>query len=318
VRDANDLKLSVSTDGNVNVAVGGALTVQAHAANLLTTSGGNTVFEETRVTGDLNSVSTAGSILQAAPVEVLGKTEMQADVAINLPMIGNNLVNGFNGVAPSVNVVGDRMGEAAAAAAAAAAATASAGKVSVTAEVSSVAPRPGLSIAMDAPTAVSVQSQGGGLVVASVPASVPAQAKVSVELMLSPVAPVATSAGAAPSAVAASSAGTGSTVVSNANFVQVRSFDPLVVPAASAFSFVLPGDAFVHKDEKVAVSVSAQTSQGDKLPDWLSFSPAEKRFSGVAPQGVTSFEVMVKATDASGAEVSTTIKLEFSSTAGQK
>ena len=297
--------------------------------NMQLSSVGDTVFGLTKVTVDLRSDSSAGSILQTDALEVLGKTEMRAAVKIELPDIDNNLVKGFLGVAPSVFVVGDRVAEAAAAAAAAAAANASAAKSVTLKDLDGGTGRNRLGISTEPLSGVKVQLQGGTLVIASgtaaaSPAPVPTVAatsaavvKADVELVLSPTSNAAASA--APVAVAAplaapaiSGAGAGAP---GSSFVQVRTFDPLVVPAASSFSFALPADAFVHKDPQMAVSVVAQTPAGDPLPDWLKFSPTDKRFTGVAPQGVTKLEVMVKAVDANGIEVTTTITLQFSAQA---
>jgi hypothetical protein len=206
--------------------------------------------------------------------------------------------------------------EAAAAAAAAAAANASAAK-SVTVKDLDVAGASSnrLQISAEPVLGIKVQSQGGAMVIASdvKPAVAPAvvssaaepqaaasAVKAGVELVLSSA-----------SAPMTPPVATGSVAVSDAAFVQVKSFQPLPVPAGSSFSFTLPGDAFVHKDPQMAVEVSAQTPTGDPLPEWLSFSAADRRFTGVAPQGVTQIEVVVKAVDASGAEATTVITLQF-------
>ena len=119
-----------------------------------------------------------------------------------------------------------------------------------------------------------------------------------VELILNPV-------------TATSSAGAGTVSITDTSFVQVRSFGPVLVPSGSSFSFTLPADAFVHKDLNMAVKLTAQTPAGDKLPDWLVFSPVDRRFTGLAPQGVTQMDVLIKATDADGVEANTTITLTF-------
>jgi hypothetical protein len=298
VHDVNDLKLDLQISGDGRVDVGGKLDIQGRAVNMQLTSVDDTVFGPTRVDVDLKSISTAGSILQTAPLEVLQKTDMRAAVKIELPHIDNNLVNGFTGVAPSVFVVGDRVAEAAAAAAAAAAANASAAKSVIVKDLDLGAGRNRLLVTSEPLSGVKVQSQGGALVIAS-DVKLSAQ-KTGLELVLSPT-------------TAASPSATGSVAITNAAFVQVKSFEPLSVPSGSSFSFALQGDAFVHKDSNMPVELSAQTPSGDKLPDWLAFSPAERRFTGVAPQGVTQLEVMVKAVDANGVEATTSITLRFNS-----
>jgi phage-related protein len=91
----------------------------------------------------------------------------------------------------------------------------------------------------------------------------------------------------------------------------VRTFEPLRVPAGTAFTLTLPDNTFTHSVATTPVQVSATTAGGTPLPDWLKFSPGERQFSGTPPQGVTSLQVAVVATDANGNQVSTTLNLQF-------
>lgn len=309
INSQNTLNLDAMATADLRVQAGGALTIQGQALNLHSASVANTTFGPVRVAQHLSAQSTSGSLLQTAPLRVDGKSELNAAVSIDLPHIDNQLVNGVQALAPRVSIVGDRVAQtsAAAAAAATAAAGAAAAKVDQSAPFATGADTSsGLTLTVEPVSRIRVQAQGSGMVIASGSAVVSSASvvKAGVELALNPA--------AAPTAAPVA---TGSVVVTDAAFVQVKSFEPLPVPSGSSFSFSLPGDAFVHKDPKMAVSVSAQTPTGDKLPDWLSFAPAERRFTGVAPQGVSQIEVMVKAVDASGVEATTVITLQFNAPA---
>lgn len=94
-------------------------------------------------------------------------------------------------------------------------------------------------------------------------------------------------------------------------FVAVRAFEPVRVPAGSSFTITLPDNTFTHSVESTPVQVSASTADGSALPDWMTFSPADRSFTGTPPPGVSALQVVVAATDANGNRVTTTLNLQF-------
>ena len=95
-------------------------------------------------------------------------------------------------------------------------------------------------------------------------------------------------------------------------FVVVQTFEPVIVPAGSNFSFTLPAQTFQHADATVPVQLVAQTAQGQSLPDWLRFDPATQRFEGTPPSGIAQIEVVITATDPDGRLATTSLVLQFS------
>jgi Putative Ig domain len=98
---------------------------------------------------------------------------------------------------------------------------------------------------------------------------------------------------------------------SDQGFVAVKAIAPIAAPKGSTFTFVLAEDTFKHAQSKAEISVSAATSDGQPLPDWLKFVPGERRFVGTAPPNVSQVSVVVTARDERGEQVSTTITLNF-------
>jgi phage-related protein len=83
------------------------------------------------------------------------------------------------------------------------------------------------------------------------------------------------------------------------------------VSATAGFSVALPADTFAHSDSQAQVAVTASSADGAKLPDWVSFSASDKKFTGVPPAGVKTLEVVVTARDSSGNQVSTKLTINF-------
>ena len=108
------------------------------------------------------------------------------------------------------------------------------------------------------------------------------------------------------------SAGTG--VQDNVNFVAVKSFDVVKIAPGIAFSLTLPEDTFIHSLRSTPLQISAKAADGGALPDWIDFSPTERRFTGTPPRGVTTLQVVVEATDSNGNQVSTSLTLQFGET----
>ncbi|WP_226051981.1 putative Ig domain-containing protein [Dickeya chrysanthemi] len=78
----------------------------------------------------------------------------------------------------------------------------------------------------------------------------------------------------------------------------------------TAFSFTVPGGAFVDVDTGDTLTLSATQSDGSALPGWLSFNPSTRTFSGTPGNGdVGNLTIRVTATDGSNASVSTTFGL---------
>ena len=97
----------------------------------------------------------------------------------------------------------------------------------------------------------------------------------------------------------------------NTSFVAVKTFDVVKVAPGTSFSLSLPDNTFTHSVSSTPLQISATTASGNPLPDWLQFSPGERRFTGTAPVGVTSLQVLVVATDTNGNQASTTLTLQF-------
>ncbi|MCK6426832.1 MAG: DUF4347 domain-containing protein, partial [Burkholderiaceae bacterium] len=87
-----------------------------------------------------------------------------------------------------------------------------------------------------------------------------------------------------------------------------------VVPTTVAFvdgegsgAWTLPSTAFSYLDDEAGdISYAATLSNGEPLPDWLSFDPATGTFSGNPPAGSDDVEVVVTATAAGGGLSATT------------
>ena len=111
--------------------------------------------------------------------------------------------------------------------------------------------------------------------------------------------------------VALNTGGTAAAAGVTQGFTSVRDFAPVTVASGSAFSFVLPSDTFTHSDSKANIAMTATTAAGGALPEWLTFSQSDRRFTGTAPQGVSQLKVTVKARDQIGNEVTATLTLSF-------
>ena len=83
----------------------------------------------------------------------------------------------------------------------------------------------------------------------------------------------------------------------------------------SAFSFVVPGNAFADVDVGDSLTYSATQANGSALPSWLTFSPTTRAFSGTplnADVGTVSLKVL--ATDSTGAFAFDTFDVGVSNT----
>lgn len=103
------------------------------------------------------------------------------------------------------------------------------------------------------------------------------------------------------------------TTSSTPAFTQVMAFEPVPVPAGQAFKFVVPADAFVHRNPQARVKLEASTAAGKPLPLWLRFDASTGTFTGRAPSQLKSLEVVLTATDGRGARATTRLTLVFGS-----
>jgi Ca2+-binding RTX toxin-like protein len=82
------------------------------------------------------------------------------------------------------------------------------------------------------------------------------------------------------------------------------------VETGDAWTYALPDDAFTDVDAGDSLSLAAQQSNGDPLPDWLAFDPGDATFSGTPGEGdIADLSLEVTATDQAGASVSQTFGL---------
>ena len=82
------------------------------------------------------------------------------------------------------------------------------------------------------------------------------------------------------------------------------------VETGDAWTYALPDDAFTDVDAGDSLSLAAQQSNGDPLPDWLAFDPGDATFSGTPGEGdIADLSLDVTATDQAGASVSQTFGL---------
>jgi VCBS repeat-containing protein len=78
-----------------------------------------------------------------------------------------------------------------------------------------------------------------------------------------------------------------------------------IVDEGAVFSYVIPDDAFIDPDSGDALVYSATLSNGDALPNWLSFDAATQTFSGTpGDSDAGDVDVKVIATDVGGLSVS--------------
>jgi VCBS repeat-containing protein len=72
-----------------------------------------------------------------------------------------------------------------------------------------------------------------------------------------------------------------------------------------SFSWQMPSGSFIDIDQGDALDYSATLADGSPLPDWLSFDPITRTFSGMAPKTVGYVDIQVTATDRVSATGST-------------
>jgi VCBS repeat-containing protein len=79
--------------------------------------------------------------------------------------------------------------------------------------------------------------------------------------------------------------------------VLVKTMADLHINFNKAFWFRLPTGVFADPDKGDTLVFSAKLANGSALPSWLKFDAATGTFSGTAPKDVTSFDVLLTATD---------------------
>lgn len=98
----------------------------------------------------------------------------------------------------------------------------------------------------------------------------------------------------------------------NVTITGVNDAPILVAPLADqditfnkTFSWQMPSGSFIDIDQGDTLDYSATLADGSLLPDWLSFDPITRTFSGMAPKTVGYVDVQVTATDRVAATGST-------------
>ena len=90
----------------------------------------------------------------------------------------------------------------------------------------------------------------------------------------------------------------------------VGALSPLKVKAGSLFAWTLPAASFSDADANDVLTYGASLADGSPLPDWLSFDPATRSFSGTpALDDLGVLEIKLSATDGSAATASSTMNL---------
>jgi hypothetical protein len=86
---------------------------------------------------------------------------------------------------------------------------------------------------------------------------------------------------------------------------------PSLSVESAIIAFTVPADAFGHTESSASVQLIAKLSDGQPLPQWLSFDTARGTFVGEAPPGfVGALSVTVVARDNAGHEVATTFRIQ--------
>jgi hypothetical protein len=90
--------------------------------------------------------------------------------------------------------------------------------------------------------------------------------------------------------------------------------DLAIAPGESAI-FEIPADAFSIQNDLLSISYEATLSDGSPLPEWLSFSPETRSFTGTPPldSGQTYIEINVIIRDSSGNKATTTFVIHLES-----
>jgi Ca2+-binding RTX toxin-like protein len=77
-------------------------------------------------------------------------------------------------------------------------------------------------------------------------------------------------------------------------------------------SFTVPSDVFTDVEAGTALILTATFIEGEPLPEWLSFDPVTRTFTGTPPLNFeTQLDLRLTATDPDGASVSTVFTLDF-------
>jgi len=74
------------------------------------------------------------------------------------------------------------------------------------------------------------------------------------------------------------------------------------------FNFTIPDSTIIDDDGNNTLAFSAKLTNGNPLPDWLTFDTLTASFSGTPPLAEV-LNIRVKATDTAGANTSTTLKI---------
>ncbi|NOZ35459.1 MAG: T9SS type A sorting domain-containing protein [Chlorobi bacterium] len=88
----------------------------------------------------------------------------------------------------------------------------------------------------------------------------------------------------------------------DAPFVE-NSIPDMETYTSELYSYTIPNNIFNDIDFGDLLTYSAQSENGNQLPEWLSFNTETKTFSGI-PENAGVFQIKVKATDIAGANTS--------------
>ena len=88
-----------------------------------------------------------------------------------------------------------------------------------------------------------------------------------------------------------------------------------IATTENAFAYIIPSNTFVDIDSGDILTYTATQSNGNALPEWLSFEPTTREFSGFPTNSDGgSITIMITATDSSSQSVTDTFVLSVNST----
>ncbi|OQX96750.1 MAG: hypothetical protein B6I20_14075, partial [Bacteroidetes bacterium 4572_117] len=95
----------------------------------------------------------------------------------------------------------------------------------------------------------------------------------------------------------------------------INTIDDQETTVGANYTFDVPDNIFTDIDEGDILTLSVNLLDGSQLPAWLSFEKTTGTFSGIATQ-VSTYDIVLNATDEFGVSVSTNFKLTVNSATG--
>ena len=77
------------------------------------------------------------------------------------------------------------------------------------------------------------------------------------------------------------------------------------VVASEPFTFTIAEDTFVDPDPGGVITLRGWLEDGARLPQWLTFNPSTRSFSGVPPAKLSTLKIKITARDYDGLEAKT-------------